>query len=234
MTLPVINTPTYELVVPSTKEKLTYRPFLVKEEKILLLAMEEEQDAQLNKALKQVVHNCTFQKVDVSKLPLFDLEYIFLRIRAKSVGEIAKLQVLCEDDGETYVPVEVDLESIEVEFQEDHTTKIELTDEIGIEMGYPTFEFLNFKADQTEVNQLFDIIGSSIQRVYEGETVYEKADFSKKDLKVFLESLTSEQFLKVQKFFETMPRLRHKFEVTNPKTKKKNEITLEGLQAFFE
>ena len=234
MTLPVINTPTYELVVPSTKEKLTYRPFLVKEEKILLLAMEEEQDTQLNKALKQVVHNCTFQKVDVAKLPLFDLEYIFLRIRAKSVGEVAKIQVLCEDDGETYVPVEIDLESIEVEFQEDHSTKIELNDEIGIEMGYPTFEFLNFKADQTEVNQLFDIIGSSIERVYEGETVYEKADFSKKDLKVFLESLTSEQFLRVQKFFETMPRLRHKLEVTNPKTKKVNEITLEGLQAFFE
>ena len=234
MTLPVINTPTYELVVPSTKETLVYRPFLVKEEKILLMAMEEEKDTQLNRALKQVVNNCTFEKLDVGKLPLFDLEYIFLRIRAKSVGEVAKIQVLCEDDGETYVPVEIDLETIEVEFQEDHTTKIDLTDEIGIEMGYPTFEFLNFKADETEVNQLFDIIGSSIQRVYEGETVYEKADFSKKDLKVFLESLTSEQFLKVQKFFETMPRLRHKLEVTNPKTKKVNEITLEGLQAFFE
>ena len=234
MTLPVINTPTYELVVPSTKETLVYRPFLVKEEKILLMAMEEEKDTQLNRALKQVVNNCTFEKVDVGKLPLFDLEYIFLRIRAKSVGEVAKIQVLCEDDGETYVPVEIDLETIEVEFQEDHTTKIELTDEIGIEMGYPTFEFLNFKAGETEVNQLFDIIGSSIERVYEGETVYEKADFSKKDLKVFLESLTSEQFLRVQKFFETMPRLRHKLEVTNPKTKKVNEITLEGLQAFFE
>ena len=234
MTLPVINTPTYELVVPSTKETLVYRPFLVKEEKILLMAMEEEKDTQLNRALKQVVNNCTFEKLDVGKLPLFDLEYIFLRIRAKSVGEVAKIQVLCEDDGETYVPVEIDLESIEVEFQEDHSTKIELTDEIGIEMGYPTFEFLNFKADQTEVNQLFDIIGSSIERVYEGEIVYEKADFSKKDLKVFLESLTSEQFLRVQKFFETMPRLRHKLEVTNPNTKKVNEITLEGLQAFFE
>ena len=234
MTLPVINTPTYELVVPSTKETLVYRPFLVKEEKILLMAMEEEKDTQLNRALKQVVNNCTFEKLDVGKLPLFDLEYIFLRIRAKSVGEVAKIQVLCEDDGETYVPIEVDLESIEVEFQEDHTTKIELNDEISIQMGYPTFEFLNFKAGETEVNQLFDIIGSSIERVYEGETVYEKADFTKKDLKVFLESLTSEQFLKVQKFFETMPRLRHKIEVVNPKTKKKNEITLEGLQAFFE
>jgi len=234
MTLPVINTPTYELTIPSSKEKLTYRPFLVKEEKILLMAMEEEKDTQLNKALKQVVHNCTFEKIDVAKLPLFDLEYIFLRIRAKSVGEVAKIQVLCEDDGETYVPVEIDLESIEVEFQEDHSNTIELTDEISIQMGYPTFEFLNFKAEETEVNQLFDIIGSSIERVYEGETVYEKADFSKKDLKVFLESLTSEQFLRVQKFFETMPRLRHKIEVINPKTKKKNEVTLEGLQAFFE
>ena len=234
MSLPVINTPTYELVVPSTKETLVYRPFLVKEEKILLMAMEEEKDSQLNRALKQVVNNCTFEKLDVGKLPLFDLEYIFLRIRAKSVGEVAKIQVLCQDDGETYVPVEIDLESIEVEFQEDHSSTIDLTDDISIQMGYPTFEFLNFKADQTEVNQLFDIIGSSIERVFEGETVYEKADFSKKDLKVFLESLTSEQFLRVQKFFETMPRLRHKFEVTNPKTKKKNEITLEGLQAFFE
>ena len=233
MGLPTINTPTYELTVPSTKEKLLYRPFLVKEEKILLMAMEEEKDSQLNRALKQVVHNCTFEKVDVSKLPLFDLEYIFLRIRAKSVGEVAKIQVLCEDDGETYVSVEIDLESIEVEFQKDHSDTIDLTDDISIQMGYPTFEFLNFKADQTEVNQLFDIIGSSIERVYEGETIYEKADFSKKELKVFLESLTSEQFAKVQKFFETMPRLRHKLEVTNPKTKKKNEITLEGLQAFF-
>jgi hypothetical protein len=234
MTLPVINTPTYELTVPSTKDTLVYRPFLVKEEKILLMAMEEDSETQLNRALKQVVNNCTFQKVKVDKLPLFDLEYIFLRIRAKSVGEVAKIQVLCEDDGKTYVPVEIDLESIEVEFQEDHSTKIELTDDIGIEMGYPTFEFLNFKADETEVDQLFDIIGSSIERVYDGETVYEKADFSKKDLKTFLESLTSQQFLKVQKFFETMPRLRHKIEVINPKTKKKNEITLEGLQAFFE
>ena len=139
-----------------------------------------------------------------------------------------------EDDNETYVPVEIDLEKIEVEFSEGHTNKIQLTDDISIEMGYPTFEFMNFKAEDTEVNQMFDIIGKSIERIYEGETVYERADFSKKDLKVFLESLTSEQFLKVQKFFETMPRLRHKIQVTNPKTKKKNEITLEGLQAFFE
>ena len=234
MTLPVINTPTYELTVPSTKEKLTYRPFLVKEEKILLMAMEEESETQLNRALKQVVNNCTFQKVKVDKLPLFDLEYIFLRIRAKSVGEVAKLQILCEDDGETYVPVEIDLESIEVEFQEDHNTKIEITDDIGLIMSYPTFEYLDFNVEGSDINKLFDIIASSIHQIYEGEIIHEKVDFNKKELKTFLESLTSEQFKKVQHFFETMPRLRHTLEVKNPKTKVTNTVVLEGLNAFFE
>ena len=234
MTLPVINTPTYELTVPSTKDTLVYRPFLVKEEKILLMAMEEESETQLNRALKQVVNNCTFQKVKVDKLPLFDLEYIFLRIRAKSVGEVAKLQILCEDDGETYVPVEIDLESIEVEFQEGHNPKIELTDDIGIIMGYPTFEFLDFNIEATDVNKLFDIIASSINQIYEGDIVYEKVDFNKKELKTFLESLTSEQFKKLQEFFETMPRLRHTLEIENPKTKVTNTVVLEGLNAFFE
>ena len=234
MTLPVINTPTYELTVPSTKDTLVYRPFLVKEEKILLMAMEEDNESQLNRALKQVVNNCTFQKVKVDKLPLFDLEYIFLRIRAKSVGEVAKLQILCEDDGETYVPVEIDLESIEVEFQEDHNTKIEITDDIGLIMSYPTFEYLDFNVEGSDINKLFDIIASSIHQIYEGEIIHEKVDFNKKELKTFLESLTSEQFKKVQHFFETMPRLRHTLEVKNPKTKVINTVVLEGLNAFFE
>ena len=233
MTLPVINTPTYELEVPSTKEKLVYRPFLVKEEKILLMAMEEDNEKQLNRALKQVVNNCTFQKVKVDKLALFDLEYIFLRIRAKSVGEVAKLSLLCEDDGETYVPVEIDLESIEVEFKEDHDPKIQLTEEIGIMMGYPTFEHIDFDASESDVNKIFDMIGSSILQIFEGETVYERTDFNKKELKTFLESLTSDQFKRVQSFFETMPRLRHTIELENPKTKVINTITLEGLNAFF-
>ena len=234
MTLPVINVPTYELEVPSTKDTLVYRPFLVKEEKILLMAMEEENETQLNRALKQVVNNCTFQKVKVDKLPLFDLEYIFLRIRAKSVGEVAKLQILCEDDGETYVPVEIDLESIEVDFQEDHNTKIEITDDIGLIMSYPTFEYLDFNVEGSDINKLFDIIATSIHQIYEGETVFERTDFNKKELKTFLESLTSEQFQKVQHFFETMPRLRHTVEVENPKTKVTNTVVLEGLNAFFE
>jgi len=234
MTLPTMNIPTYELEVPSTKKKLAYRPFLVKEEKILLMAMEEEKEAQLNRALKQVVNNCTFEKIKVDKLPLFDLEYIFLRIRAKSVGEVTKLSLLCQDDGETYVPVEIDLEEIEVEFQEGHTTKIELTEDVGIIMSYPTFEFLDLNIAEADVNTLFTLIGNSIHQIYEGETVHERADFNKKELKTFLESLTSEQFKKVQNFFETMPRLRHTIEIENPKTKVKNSVTLEGLQAFFE
>ena len=234
MTLPTMNIPTYELEVPSTKKKLAYRPFLVKEEKILLMAMEEEKEAQLNRALKQVVNNCTFEKIKVDKLPLFDLEYIFLRIRAKSVGEVTKLSLLCQDDGETYVPVEIDLEEIEVEFQEGHTTKIELTEDIGIIMSYPTFEFLDINVGEADVNTLFNMIGNSIHQIYEGETIHERADFNKKELKAFLESLTSEQFKKVQNFFETMPRLRHTIEIENPKTKVKNSVTLEGLQAFFE
>ena len=234
MTLPTMNIPTYELEVPSTKKKLAYRPFLVKEEKILLMAMEEDKEAQLNRALKQVVNNCTFEKIKVDKLPLFDLEYIFLRIRAKSVGEVTKLSLLCQDDGETYVPVEIDLEEIEVEFQEGHTTKIELTEDVGIILSYPTFEFLDLNIAEADVNTLFTLIGNSIHQIYEGETVHERADFNKKELKTFLESLTSEQFKKVQNFFETMPRLRHTIEIENPKTKVKNSVTLEGLQAFFE
>ena len=234
MTLPTMNIPTYELEVPSTKKKLAYRPFLVKEEKILLMAMEEDKESQLNRALKQVVNNCTFEKIKVDKLPLFDLEYIFLRIRAKSVGEVTKLSLLCQDDGETYVPVELDLEEIEVEFQEGHTTKIELTEDVGIIMSYPTFEFLDLNIADADVNTLFNLIGNSIHQIYEGETVHERADFNKKELKTFLESLTSEQFKKVQNFFETMPRLRHTIEIENPKTKVMNSVTLEGLQAFFE
>jgi hypothetical protein len=198
------------------------------------MAMEEDKEAQLNRALKQVVNNCTFEKIKVDKLPLFDLEYIFLRIRAKSVGEVTKLSLLCQDDGETYVPVEIDLEEIEVEFQEGHTTKIELTEDVGIIMSYPTFEFLDLNIADADVNTLFNLIGNSIHQIYEGETVHERADFNKKELKTFLESLTSEQFKKVQNFFETMPRLRHTIEIENPKTKVMNNVTLEGLQAFFE
>jgi len=234
MVLPVINAPTYTLAIPSTKEEITYRPFLVKEEKLLMIAMETGGEGDLINALRQIVSNCVESELDLNKLATFDLEYIFLRIRAKSVGEVTKLSLLCQDDGETYVPVEIDLEEIEVEFQEGHTTKIELTEDVGIIMSYPTFEFLDLNIAEADVNTLFTLIGNSIHQIYEGETVHERADFNKKELKTFLESLTSEQFKKVQNFFETMPRLRHTIEIENPKTKVMNSVTLEGLQAFFE
>ena len=235
MSLPVINAPTYELAIPSTKEKIKYRPFLVKEEKILLLAMEDGEETNITIALKQIIENCTFEKVDVSKLPLFDLEYIFLRIRAKSVGEVAKLSILCEDDGETYVPVEIPLEEIKVVHTKGHKNKIKLTKDIGITMRYPQ---LNMMAKQQTgetptVEQTFDILGDCIENITEGETVHERADFNDEELRTFLESLSTNQFQDIQQFFETMPKLQHIVEVENPKTKVMNTITLEGMQSFF-
>ena len=233
MSLPVINTPTYTLVQPSNKKKVTFRPFLVKEEKILLMALEEGDDTSLANALKQIINNCTFEKLDVEILPLFDLEYMFLRIRSKSVGEIAELKLLCEDDGETYADVSVPLEEIEVTFPEGHTNKIPLNDEITMEMRYPTFELLGTGVDGLDVEKTFGLIGNCIDKVVEGETVYERTDWTSKDLDTFLDSLTSKQFQDVQKFFETMPKLSKEIEFENPTTKKKNKITLEGLNSFF-
>jgi len=236
MSLPVINAPTYELAIPSTKEKIKYRPFLVKEEKILLLAMEEDDEKTITIALKQIIENCTDGKVDVDKLALFDLEFIFLRIRAKSVGENVQVSLLCEDDGETYVPVEIPLEEIKVVYTKGHKNKIKLTKDIGITMRYPQ---LNMMAMQTQgetptVEATFNILGDCIENITEGETVHERADFNDEELKTFLESLNTKQFQSIQQFFETMPKLQHIVEVENPKTKVVNTITLEGMQSFFE
>ena len=234
MALPKINVPTYELEVPSTKDKITYRPFLVKEEKILLLAMEESDEAHIARALKQIVANCTFDSLDVNVMPLFDLEYIFLNIRAKSVGETADLKLLCPDDNKTYAEVSLPLNEVKVEFSKDHTNKIKVTDDITIIMAYPTYELLGMNQDEMTMEKTFKLIEDCTARVIDGETIHERADFNSEDLREFYDSLSSQQFLEVQKFFETMPRLRHKIEVINPKTKKKNKITLEGLQSFFE
>jgi len=235
MALPVINVPTYVVPVPSTKDKITFRPFLVKEEKILLLALEDGGDESIARAIKQIIHNCTFEKVDVESLATFDLEFVFLRIRAKSVGEMAKVQVLCEDDGETFVEAEVPLEEIEVNFPKGHTNNIKLTDEIGVILNYPDMAELykGVQEGQTTIDFSLDMISKSIQQIFDGETVHERADFSDKELITFLESLTSAQFTKLQDFFETMPRLSYEVEVTNPNTKKKNKVTLEGLNSFF-
>ena len=234
MSLPKMNFPTYELEVPSTKDKITYRPFLVKEEKILLLAMEESDEAHIARALKQIVANCTFDSLDVNTMPLFDLEYIFLNIRAKSVGETADLKLLCPDDNKTYAEVSLPLNEVKVEFSKDHTNEIKVTDDITIIMAYPTYELLGMNQDEMTMEKTFKLIEDCTARVIDGETIHERADFNSEDLREFYDSLSSQQFLEVQKFFETMPRLRHKIEVINPKTKKKNKITLEGLQSFFE
>jgi len=232
MSLPVINTPTYELEVPSTKEQLTYRPFLVKEEKILLMAMEEEDQKHMVNAVRTIVDNCTFKTLEIKKMPMFDLEYVFLNIRAKSVGEVASVKVLCDDDNETYVDIDIPLDKIQVKFQKNHTNMISLTDDIQIEMAYPTFEMLD-GFDETDTKGIFDLIGKCVERVIDGETLHERADFNKKELTDFLDSLNTKQFAEVQKFFETMPKLSHDVEFTNPNTKKKHKKTLEGLNSFF-
>ena len=232
MSLPVINTPTYELEVPSTKETLKYRPFLAKEEKILLMAMEEDDTKHMVNAVRTIVDNCTFKTLKVNKMPMFDLEYVFLNIRAKSVGEVASVKVLCDDDGETYAEVDIPLDKIQVKFQKDHTNTINLTDDIKIEMAYPTFEMLD-GFDENDTKGIFDLIGKCVERVIDGETLHERADFNKKELTDFLDSLNTKQFAEVQKFFETMPKLSHDVEFTNPNTKKKHKKTLEGLNSFF-
>ena len=235
MALPVINVPTYKANIPSTKEEITFRPFLVKEEKILLLALEDGGDASIAGAIKQIIHNCTFEQVDVTRLATFDLEYVFLRIRAKSVGEVAKVQVLCEDDGETYVEAEVPLDKVKVNFPEGHTNQIKLTDEVGVLMSYPDMNemYKGIEEGQNTIDFSLVLIKVAIAQVYEGEIVLERTDFTDGELGDFLESLTSEQFASIQNFFETMPRLSHTVTVTNPNTKKKNKIKLEGLNSFF-
>ena len=236
MALPKLNTLTYELEVPSTDEKIKYRPFLVREEKILLMAMESKDNVQIIQAVKDIVTSCTFEKLNVSTMPMFDMEYIFLNIRAKSVGETSKLKILCPDDGKTYAQVELDLTKVEVQVTDDHTNKIELTDDTGIIMTYPTINsFLESGIETINANNMLDVIGNCILQIYEekGEKVYESKDQTKKELTEFIESMNSAQFKKLQLFFDTMPKLKHTVTIKNPKTKKESKVTLSGLNDFF-
>ena len=236
MALPKLNTPTYELEVPSTDEKIKYRPFLVKEEKILMIAMESKDNTQIVNAVKDIVSACTFEKIDISNMPMFDVEYIFLNIRAKSVGEVSKLRVLCPDDKKTYTNVEVDLTKVNVEIGEGHTNKIELTDDTGMIMTYPTIDsFTETGITSVSAENMIELIGSCVLQIYEdkGEKVYQGKDQTKKELTEFIESMNTAQFKKVQKFFDTMPKLKHTVKVKNPKTKKSSDVTLNGLNDFF-
>jgi hypothetical protein len=237
MALPKLTTPTYELEIPSTDEKISYRPFLVKEEKILLMAMESGKSEDIINSVKTIVSECTFNKLNVETLPMFDVEYLFLNIRAKSVGEISKIKILCPDDNKTYVTTEVDLTKVNVEIGEAHSNKIELQDEMGIIMTYPTLEsFREIGLDaKIKAENMLDLIGACILQIYEqnGEKVYDAKDQTKKELNEFVESMNTKQFQDVQKFFDSMPKLKHTIKVKNPKTKKTSDVILTGLNDFF-
>ena len=232
MALPKIVTPTYELEIPSSKKKITYRPFIVKEEKILLLAQEAGEESDILNAIKQIIKNCTFEEVEVNDMALFDLEYIFLRIRSKSIGEKVELKLLCDDDGETYADVTIDLDQVTVDFPKKHTNNIQLTDTISLVMRYPQMSALSLTT-VSDTETIFHMIKTSIRQIIDGETIYEQVDFTEEDLDAFIESLTSEHFKNIQEFFQTMPKLKHVVKYKNPKTKKQNKRTLEGLNSFF-
>ena len=238
MPLPKIATPTYELELPSTGKSIKYRPFLVKEEKVLVIALESEDTKQITNAIKAVLKNCVLTKgIKVETLPTFDIEYLFLNIRGKSVGEELEVNIICPDDGETNVPIFIDLDSIQVNKDDDHTNQIKLDDDLMMEMKYPSLEqFIknNFDFDEKNaMDQSFDLIATCIDKIYNEDEVWATADCTKKEVKEFLESMNSSQFKEIEKFFETMPKLKHTIEVTNPNTKVTSEVVLEGLASFF-
>ena len=237
MPLPKISTPTYELVIPSSKKKIKYRPFLVKEEKILILAMESQDNVQVANAIKDVLSACILTRgIKIEKLATFDIEYLFLNIRGKSVGEELEVMVTCPDDGETQVPATIRVDNIEVEFPEGHTTDIKLDDQYTVRMKYPSMEEFvksNFTGEDVDVNETFNLISSCIDQIYSEEESWASADCTEKELSEFIEQFNSKQFKEVEKFFETMPKLSHTVKVTNPNTKVESEIVLEGLQNFF-
>ena len=240
MPLPKIATPSYELELPSTGKTIQYRPFLVKEEKLLVIALESEDIKQITNAIKAVIRSCILTKgIKVETLPTFDIEYLFLNIRGKSVGEDISVNLTCQDDNETQVTVDVNLDDIKVEKSDDHTNQIKLDSNLMMELKYPSLnEFIknNFDPNDTSKNpmeQSFDLVGSCIDKIYNEDEVWVAADCTKKEITDFLDSMNSNQFKEVENFFETMPKLSHTVKVVNPKTKVESDIVLEGLASFF-
>ena len=238
MPLPKIAAPTYTLELPSTGQEINYRPFLVKEEKVLVIALESEENKQITNAIKTVIKNCILTKgIKVDTLPTFDIEYLFLNIRGKSVGEEIEVNVICPDDEVTQVPITIDLDDIQVQKNDEHTNKIKLDDTLMMEMKYPSLdEFIknNFDFnDENSMDQSFNLIASCVSNIFSEDEVWAAEDCTKKELKEFLEQMNSAQFKDIEKFFETMPKLSHKIKVTNPKTKVESEVVLEGLASFF-
>lgn len=236
MALPKLGVPQYELSLPSTGKTVKYRPFLVKEEKVLLLAMESQEEKQVIDAVKNVLKSCVISRIKVDQLPSFDLEYLFLKIRAAAIGEVIEMTVTCTDDGETNATASINIDEVEVTKEEGHNRKIMLTDTTGILMKYPSMDrfiesqFLNKGID---ADHIFSFIAEHIEQIFDEEEVYDSSTTSKKEFREFVESLTTKQFESIQKFYETMPRLSHTFTVVNPNTGNECEYTIEGLQSFF-
>ena len=238
MPLPTISTPTYELELPVTKKTVKYRPFLVKEEKILVIAMESQDEKQIGRAVKDVLSSCILTRgVKVDKLPTFEIEYLFLHVRGKSVGEQVEVLITCPDDGATHVPVLIDIDEINLNIDSDHNRDVVLDDNYTLRLKYPSLgQFIksNFNQEDVSVEDTFDLIADCIDQVISPEESFAASECTKKELNAFLEQLNSQQFKKIEKFFETMPKLKHTIDIVNPKTKVTNHVVLEGLQSFFE
>ena len=238
MALPILETATFELTLPSSDVQVKFRPFQVKEEKVLLQALESQEQKQIIQSLKDIIKVCTFGQLNVDELPTFDLEYVFLQIRSKSVGEVAKLKVLCPDTKKDYAEIDVDLSAVDVHVDEEHSNKIMVNEEkqIGVLMKYPTINSVDPTKDYSkgaDTKTLFKLISDGIYQIFEGDKVHLAKDYTREELDKFVESLDSKSFKKIQRFYETMPKLMHEIEVENPKTKVKSKITLSGLSDFF-
>ena len=236
MTLPKLGYPTYELELPSTGKTVKYRPFLVKEEKVLLLALESKDEKQVISAVKDLIKNCVITRLKVDTLPSFDLEYLFLKIRGASIGENITLTVTCLDDNKTQVEANINIDNVEVFKPEGHDKKIMFDDKTGLVMKYPSMkEFVEreFLSKEMKTDEVYDFIANSIDQIFDDEEVYDSSTTTKKEFRTFVDSLTTKQFEKIQKFYETSPKLSHTFKVVNPKTGKESSYTIEGLQSFF-
>ena len=234
MALPRIDTPTYQLTLPSTQQKIDFRPFLVKEQKIIMMAQESQDEKQMVRAMSDLVTSCTFNKFDVNKLPIFDVEYMFLKIRGKSIGETVELNLMCPDDGETQVPTKINLEDIEVSMTVGHSNMIDITDNIKLQLRYPIYSDATQVGGLEQSDGVFKLLTRCIDKIIYGDQEYNRVDISDKEIEEFIDQLNTDQFNRIVEFFNTMPKLRHVVQITNPKTKVKSEVVLEGLQNFLE
>ena len=233
MALPKLDTPKYQLTLPSTGQNIEYRPFLVKEQKILMMAQESEDEDMIMRGMSDLVSSCTFNKLDANKLPIFDIEYVFLKIRSKSVGESVDLNLICPDDGVTSVRKKININDIEIQMSKDHTNEIVLANDIKMYLNYPMISDINISDNENETDKTFKLICRCFKELHYKDEIYHRVDIKNSDINDFMDQLDTDQFTRVTKFFETMPKLRHIVEVENPKTKVKSEVLLEGLQSFL-